>query len=135
MKKRIVHAVIGLALMIACVALTAFLPPLWQGVSGRDFRPTATAGAALIFVVAVVLRVGFRWPIADFLLSTLMAAVFALCAIAHFTGFTWFDLFDRFNLSWLGTVSVFTTAPWLVGLFLGSALLKLRKSPHEEEKA
>jgi len=135
MKKRVVHAVIGLAIMIACVVLTAFLPPLWQGVSGRDFRPTATAAAALIFLIAAVLRAGFRWSIADFLLSTILAAIFTLCTIAHFTGFAWLDVFDRFNLSWLGTVSVYTTAPWLIGLFLGSALPRLRKRPREEEKA
>jgi hypothetical protein len=130
MTKRIVHGVIGLFAMIACVLLTAFLPPLWQGVSGRDFRPTATAGAALIFLVAAILRAGFRWPIADFLLSAFFAVVVTLCAIAHFTGFTWLDLFDRFSLSWLGTVSIFTTAPWVVGLLFGSALLKIRKHPH-----
>ena len=134
MIKLLTHAAIGTSAMIACVLLAAWLPPFWQGVSGRDFRPWGTTAAVLILVVALTLRAVFRWQTADFLLSTLVAEIVTLCVIAHFTGFTWLEIFDRFNLSWLLTVSVLTAVPWLLGFLFGSAFLKLRKERSRGER-
>src|SRR5580765_3592795 len=118
MKTHIIHTLIGTLAMILCAVAATFLPPLWQGVSGRDFRPWGTTLAISNLLVAVVLRTGFRWPVVELLASLVCGEIITLCVIAHFTGFTWLELFDRFNLSWLGTMSVFIAVPWLLGLLL-----------------
>jgi len=83
--------------------------------------------ALLILLVAIVLRVGFRWPVSDLLASLVCSEIFTLFVIAHFSGFTWLELFDRFNLSWLGRMTIFIAGPWLGGLFLGSLFLRVRE--------
>src|SRR6476660_9399586 len=116
MKTRIVHTLVATVAMILCAVAATFLPSLWRGVSGRDFRPWGTTMAILILLVAVALRGGFRWRVGEFLASLVCAEIFTLGVIAHFSGFTWLELFDSFNLSWLGTMSLFIAVPWLVGL-------------------
>ena len=91
--------------------------------------------AILIFLAAIGLRAGFRWSSIELLASLVCAEVFTLCVIAYFSGFTWLEIFDRFNLSWLGTMSIFTAAPWLVGLLIGSALLKVRRKHTHDHAA
>jgi hypothetical protein len=135
MKTHIIHTVIGTLAMILCAVAATLLPPLWQGVSGRDFRPWGVLMALLILMVAVVLRVRFRWPVTELLASLLCAEVFTLCVIAHFTGFTWLELFDRFNLSWLATMSMFIAVPWLVGLLSGSLFLRVRQRDSHDRAA
>jgi hypothetical protein len=126
MKTHIIHIIVATLLMILCAVVAAFLPPLWQGVSGRDFRPQSAMMGILILLLAAVLRVWRRWPLVEFLGAVVCAELFTLCVIAHFSGFTWLQLFDSFNLSWLGTMSVFIAVPWLTGLLVGSLLLRVR---------
>lgn len=127
MKTHIIHIIVATILMILCTVVAAFLPPLWQGVSGRDFRPQSAMMGILILLLAAVLRVWRRWPVVEFLGAVVCAGLFTLCVIAHFSGFTWLELFDSFNLSWLGTMSAFIAVPWLAGLLVGSLLLRVRK--------
>lgn len=127
MKTHVIHTFIATLAMILCAVAAAFLPPLWQGVSGRDLRPLCTTMAMLILLVAFVLRVGFRWPVAELIASLVCAEVFTLCVIAYFTGFSWLELFHSFNLSWLGTMTIFIAGPWLAGLFVGSLFLRARE--------
>src|SRR5947209_4913190 len=56
MKTHLIHTVIATLAMILCAMVAAFLPSLWQGVSGRDFRPWGAMMAILIFIVAAMLR-------------------------------------------------------------------------------
>ncbi len=121
--------------MILCAVVAAFLPPLWQGVSGRDFRPQSAMMGILILLLAAVLRVWRRWPVVEFLGSVVCAELFTLCVIAHFSGFTWLELFDSFNLSWLGTMSVFIAVPWLTGLLVGTLLLSARQRVSNDHAA
>ena len=127
MKTHIIRTAIGTVAMILCAVAATFLPQLWHAVSGRDFRPWGAMLALLIFVVGVVLRAGLRWTLIELVASLVCAEVFALCVISHFSGFTWLEIFDSFNLRWLGTTSVFIAAPWLVGLLVGSVLLRVRQ--------
>jgi hypothetical protein len=135
MKTHIIHIVVGTLLMILCAAAAAFIPPLWQGVSGRDFRPQSATMALLILVLASLLRAWRRWPLIEFIGALVCAELFTLCVIAHFSGFTWLELFDSFNLSWLDTMSVFIAVPWLVGLLIGSVLLRVRQRDTHDHAA
>src|SRR5262245_19247302 len=120
MKTHIAHTAAATLAMILCAVAAIFIPPFWQGVSGRDFRPQATTMALLILLLAVLLRGWRRWLVAEFIAALLCAELFTLGVIGHFSGFTWLELFDRFNLSWLATMSMFIAVPWLVGQFIGS---------------
>lgn len=135
MKTHIIHIIVATLLMILCAVVAAFLPPLWQGVSGRDFRPQSAMMGILILLLAAVLRVWRRWPVVEFFGAVVCAELFTLCVIAHFSGFTWLELFDSFNLSWLATMSVFIAVPWLAGLLVGSLLLRVRKKVSHDHAA
>jgi hypothetical protein len=122
-------------MMIACAVVAAFLPPLWHGISGRDFRPQATTMAILIFALAAVLRTWRRWPVVEFIGAVVCAELFTLCVIAHFSGFSWLELFDSFNLSWLATMSLFVAVPWLAGFLVGSLLLRVKRKGSRDAAA
>ncbi len=124
---RLLRPVLAVVAMAACAAVGVFLPPLWHGAGGRDFRPQATMMAVLIFVLAVVLRRALRWRVPDFILGLVAAELVALGIIAYFSGFTGWELFDRFNLSWLAGMNLFLGLPWLAGLGAGSLWLRLAK--------
>lgn len=127
MKGHIIHIAAATLLMILCAVASAFIPPLWQGVSGRDFNPQSATMAILILVLASILRAWRRWPLIEFIGALICAEFFTLCVIAHFSGFTGLELFDSFNLSWLGSMSVFIAVPWITGLLIGSVLLRIRQ--------
>jgi hypothetical protein len=80
-------------------------------------------------MVAAILRAGLRWSVWELLGALVCDEAFTLWVIAHFSGFTWLEILDSFNLSWLRGMSVFTAAPWLVGLIVGSLLLRIRRTP------
>ena len=84
--------------------------------------------ALLIFLLAAVLRRWRRWAIVDFIGAFICAELFTLCVIGHFSGFTWLEIFDDFNLGWLCLMSGFVGLPWLIGLLVGSVLLKVSQS-------
>jgi hypothetical protein len=131
MKTHIIHIAVGTLLMILCAVGAVFIPPLWQGAGGRDFRPQAFTMALLIFALASLLRAWRHWPMSEFIGAFLCAEFFTLCVIAHFSGNTWLQILDRFNMLWLGWMSLFVGLPWLLGLVVGSLLLRRRpgKSP------
>jgi hypothetical protein len=127
MKTHIVHIVAATFLMILCAVVGALLPPLWQGISGRDFRPQAATMALLILLLAAVLRAWRRWPVVEFIGALVCAEFFTLGVIGMFSGYTWLEVFDSFNLRWLGMMSVYVGVPWLVGLILGTLWLRVRQ--------
>lgn len=131
----IIRAVIATLSLIPCAAAAAFIPPLWQGVSGRDIEPQATTMAIFILLLAAFLRAGLRWSVVDFAASILCMEGFTLCVISHFTGFTGLDLLHWFNMLWLKTMSIFIAIPWLVGLLIGSLLLMVRRRESHERAA
>ena len=135
MKTHIIRILTATLELILGAVAAGFLPPLWHGVSGRDFRPQSTTMALLIFLLVAVLRRWRRWPIADFVGALICAELFTLCVIGHFSGFTWLEIFDSFNLWWLGTMSVFVGLPWLLGLLVGSLLLRVRQSESHDNAA
>ena len=112
--------------MLFCGGVAVFAPPLWTGVSGRDFRPQATTMTMLLLFVSLSLRAAPRWPIVDLVGSLFCAEVITLGVIAYFSVFTGLEMFNAFNLQWLATMSVFIAAPWLVGLLAGSLILRYR---------
>lgn len=126
MKARLARAAIAPVAITLCAVAATRLPPLWQGVSGRDFRPSATMVAFLIFTLAILMRAGFRWAPLDFILGVLPVEVMTLLGIAFFSGYTWFGIFDSFNLLWLGWLNLYLGLPWLAGPLLGSVWLKAR---------
>lgn len=132
MKTHIIHIIVATLLMVLCAVVAAFFPPLWQGVSGRDFRPQAAMMGILMLMLAATLRAWRRWPVVEFLGAVVCAELLTLCVIAHFSGFTWLEIFNSFNLSWLATMSVFIAAPWLAGLLVGSLLLRLRQRADDQ---
>ncbi len=124
MKRRLIHTAIAVVTMILCAACGIFIPSLWQGVSGRDFRPQATTMAVLILVLAIVFRRAFRWQFLEFIFGLVAVELLTLWIIAQFSGFTGPELFHRFNLSWLAFMSIFVGLPWLTGFGLGSLWLR-----------
>jgi hypothetical protein len=119
-KSRLFRFVIAVIAIVLCAGAAMFIPPLWKGVSGRDFRPSATTMALLVFLLAAVFRWRFWWDVWDFLWAALGVEFLTLLIISHFSGFTWLELFHWFNLNWLLGMSIFTIAPWLLGFGLGS---------------
>ena len=132
MKQRFIHTVLTVIAMVLCAAAGIFIPPFWQGVSGRDFRPQAATMAVLILILGVVFRRALRWHVLDFVFGLVAAEFLTLCVIAHFSGFTGVELFHWFNLSWLAFMSLFVGLPWLVGLGVGSIWLKFSER-HEQD--
>lgn len=123
----VIRVVIATLAMIACGFAAGYLPTLWSGVSGRDFRPWGATLAILIFLLAVFLRGCLKWEGAVFAGSLICVEIFALCVISHYTGFVWWEIFEPFNLQWLLTMNVFFAAPWAFGVMAGSLWLALRR--------
>jgi hypothetical protein len=123
-KKRLIHVAAASSAMVLCTAAGLAAPPLWHGVSGRDFRPQATMVAILILIVGIALRRGLRWPASDLILGLLLPEIITLSIIAKFSGFTWLEMFDPFNLWWLAYMNEFIGLPWLLGLGIGSLWLR-----------
>lgn len=134
MKTHLIRAAIAALGMFLCAVVGFFAPPLWQSTSGRDARPYITM-AVLILILAVVLRRGFRWRVADFILGLVAAQVVIVAVIVYFadifSGFTWSQL-PMFMLQaahsilmWLVFANAFIGLPWLLGFGLGSLWLWL----------
>lgn len=134
MKTCLIRAVTAALGMFLCAVATYMTPPLWEGVSGRDFRPQAAKMAFLILLLAVFLRKKARWRVADFALGLLAAEAVTLTIISHFSGFTGREVFEPFNLRWLLDVSMFIAPPWLLGLGLGSLWLWLSEKNAERAR-
>lgn len=125
MKTCLIRTAMAALGMFLCAVVGFFAPPLWEGVSGRDFRPQAMLTALLIVLLAVILRRGFHWRVADFIFGLLAAEFVTLCIIGHFTGYTWLQVFDPFNLQQLVYTNRIIGLPWFLGFGLGSLWLWL----------
>ncbi len=115
--------IIANAAMFMCVVAGSFLPGLWSGVSGRDFRPQAVNVGILILVVSFLLRYRSKWPILQMLLCLVPTQLIILLCISYFSGFTGWELFNAFNFDWLLFIDLFIAAPWIVGIFIASVFL------------
>ena len=123
MKTLLGRTVVATVCLLLCVAVGLFLlPAVWQGVSARDFRPSAANADALIFILALAFRVWLQWSIRDLLVGLLPFEVILLLCIAYFSGYTGLDIFDRFNLSWFFGLNLFVGLPWLAGIAIGSVV-------------
>ena len=116
--------IIANAAIFICAVAGAFLPGLWSGVSGRDFRPQAVNAGILILVVSFLLRYRFKWPILQMLLCLVPTQFIILLCISNFSGFSGSELFNEFNLGWLFFMDIFIATPWIIGIFIGSIILK-----------
>ena len=112
--------------MAASAAVGVMAPALWEGVSGRDFRPQATTMAILFVLVGSAFRGAAKWDLKDFIASLIIANFVALAVIGHFSGYGGRQAFDTFNVWWLGFMNIFIGLPWTIGFALGSAILWAR---------
>ncbi len=124
MRARLLQSGLAAAAIVACAAVALLLPPLWTGISGRDFRPQATAMAILLVVAAIGLRRGLRWPVMPLVLGLAAIELLTLLVIAAFSGYGGTGLLDEFNLLWLAYMNLFIGLPWLLGLVAGSIWLR-----------
>jgi|SRR5690349_14386396 len=125
MESRLSRITIGAVAMILCAGAAILLPPLWRGMSGRDFRPQATAMAILIFGFAIAARRGLRWSAVDFIGSVLPIEFLTLVIVGSFSGFSGSAILDRFNLEQLAFLNLFVALPWFAGLGVGSVWLRV----------
>ena len=138
MKTHLIRAAIAALAMFPCAVVGLFALPLLQGASGRSLLPYITM-AVLILILAVVLRRGFRWQVADFILGLVAAQVIIVAVIVYvgglFSGFTGSQLpmsqlpllmlMSAFTiLMWLAGANVVVGLPWLLGWGLGSLWLR-----------
>lgn len=114
--------------ILLCVVISLFLPTFWEGISSRDFRPNATNAGILIFIFAVLLRLGYRWPVKVLVLSIIPVLVLTLLCIAYFSGYTGSDLFDKFNVEWFVYLNLFMGLPWLAGIAVASIALNRKNN-------
>lgn len=128
--KVFLRLIIANAAMFICAVAGAFLPGLWSGVSGRDFRPQAVNAGILILVLSFLLRYRFKWPILQMLLCLVPTQFIILFCISYFSGFTGTELFDEFNLGWLFFMNIFIGSPWIIGILIGSIIL-MKKTASE----
>jgi hypothetical protein len=125
--KLIIRSVILVVLMIACVWMGLFYPPFWQPENARDTLPRGANMAVLLFFVVLILRAGFRWSVCELIISQLWSPFVTMFVIAHFfIGMTWSETFNDFSLKRLLTQVVFICLPCLLGVLIGSLLLKCR---------
>jgi len=127
MKAYAIQIAVAVACMLICVAAAVLLPPLWEGLSGRDFRAQATLMAVLLFLTSALLRGGLRWPPLGLVLALLVFESAMLLTVGYFSGYAGAQLFSRFNLAWLAYMNLFTGLPWLAGLGLGSIAGTVRR--------
>ena len=114
--------------VLLCVVAGLFLPTFWDGISSRDFRPSATNAGILIFIFAVILRLGYRWPTKVLVLSIIPVLVLTLLCIAYLSGYTGSDLFHRFNIEWFINLNLFIGLPWLAGIAVASIALSRKNN-------
>jgi len=114
--------------VLLCVVVSLFLPAFWEGINSRDFRPNATNAGILIFIFAIILRLGYRWPAKVLVLSIIPVLVLTLLCIASFSGYTGTDLFHSFNVEWFVYLNRFIGLPWLAGIAVASIVLSRKNN-------
>ena len=124
--KLVTRSMILVVLMTACVLVGLFYPPFWQPENARDTLPRGANIAVFIFLVAIILRAGFRWSFLELIASMFWVPFVTFLVIGHFTGETLSETIHGFNRHQLLTIIVFIHAPWLLGVIIGSLLLKCR---------
>ena len=129
--KILIRLMIANAAIIICVAIASLLPGLWMGIGGRDFRPQAFNATILILATSVMIRYKFKWPILHMILYLIPTQFIVLICMSYFSGYTFFQLLSSFDLfrdflKWLLFVNLFIGAPWIMGVFIGSLMLKMK---------
>ena len=124
--KFLIRSVILVVLMTACVWVGLFYPPFWQPVNARDNLPRGANIAVLLFSVVLILRAGFRWSAFELIISQLWSPFVTMFVAARLIGMSWSETFNDFSLKRLLTQVVFICLPFLLGVLIGSLLLKCR---------
>ena len=109
--------------MFICVLIGSFIPGMWTGVSGRDFRPQAINASILILVTSCFLRYKYKWPILEMFLFLIPTQFIILLFISYFSGYVWSEIFNEFNIQWLLYIDLFVCIPWITGIIIGSIIL------------
>ena len=129
--KILIRLMIANASIIICVGIASLLPGLWMGISGRDFRPQAFNATILILATSVIMRYKLKWPILHMIFYLIPTQFIVLLCTSYFSGYTVFqllcspDLFQDF-IQWLLLVDLFIATPWIMGVFIGSFMLKIK---------
>jgi hypothetical protein len=131
MKSRL--AQIGLAIIgiLLCAVAANIIPPLWPGVSGRDFRPQAVVMGILLFIMAALLRGRLKWHWINLIAALAIIEIITLAIISYFTGYTGLETFDTSNMQWMVFMNKYIGLPWLAGVGLSSLWLMIRRKRDE----
>lgn len=129
--KIFVRLVIANAAMVICFVIANLLPGLWTGMGGRDFRPQAFNAAILILATSISMRCKLKWPILHMILCLIPTQLIVFISMSYFSGYHLFQLLSSLDLfydflQWLFFVDLFIGAPWIIGVFIGSLILKMK---------
>lgn len=130
--KMFIRLVIVNAAMVICFVIANLLPGLWTGMGGRDFRPQAFNAAFLILAASIAMRYKFKWPISHMIICLIPTQLIVLISVSYFSGYSLFQLLGSFDLfydflQWLLFVDLYIGVPWIIGVFIGSLILKMKK--------
>lgn len=126
-----IRLVLANVAMVICIGSASLFPGLWTGISGRDFRPQAFNVSILVLATSIIMRYKLNWPILHMMLCLIPTQFFVLICMSYLTGYTVFqllcslDLFQDF-LRWLLIVDLFIATPWIMGVLIGSFVLKMK---------
>ena len=120
MKHRLVQICIAVIGILICAVVANVLPPLWPGVSGRDFRPQAIVMGIMLFILSTLLRGAAKWHWVNLVAALAIVEIITMAIISYFTGYTGLETFDTSNLQWLAFMNKYIGLPWLLGLGIGS---------------
>lgn len=129
--KMLIRPVIANAAMVICFVIANLLPGLWTGMGGRDFRPQAFNAAILILAASIAMRCKLKWPILHMILYLIPTQLIVLISMSYFSGYHLFQILCSFDLfydflQWLLFVDLFIGVPWIMGVFIGSLILKMK---------
>ena len=119
------------AALVICFLIGNFLPGLWKGAGGRDFLPQAFNTAILILATSFLTRYKLKWATLHMILCLIPTQLIVLLCISYFSGYTVFQIFSSLDLfhdflQWLLLVDLFVATPWIIGICVGSFILKRR---------
>ena len=131
--KILMRLVISNVAIAFCIGLASLFPGLWTGVGGRDFRPQAFNAAIFVLATSVVMRYALKWPVLHMMVSLIPIQFIVLISMSYFSGYAIFQIFNSFDLfhdflQWLLLVDFFIGTPWILGIFVGSLMLKVKNT-------
>jgi hypothetical protein len=134
MTQRLAQMGIAVVGILLCAVVANLMPPLWPGVSGRDFRPQEIVMAVMLFILSALLRGAAKWHWVNLVAALAIVEIITMAIISYFTGYTGAEIFDSSNLEWLAFMNKYIGLPWLLGLGIGSLWLKIRRQRSQKEE-